>query len=166
MEVIYWIDSLSSRANPLVAGGAPRDWDVGLPATDVDLWITATGATHSIIRKLTRNYRTRMLVDNSALEGLYIKCVLDVHLHGETVQLIVVDDSSPREVISRFCCTLSEAIWKHETDELIFSPDYLMSRQIKEYIIYDGPDENRKPSEAYLKKMRSKFPDYVEKIDF
>lgn len=151
----------------MVAGGAPRDWDVGLPATDVDLWITKTQATYSIMRKLLWEHSHKtMIIDGSSRDELYIKSVVDIYIDGVTVQVIVVDNSHPSEVVGRFCCTLSEAIWKHETDELIFSPDYLMSRQLKEYIIYDGPDLNRKPSEAYLKKMRTKFPDYVEKIDY
>jgi len=165
MEVIRLINSLSSKANPLVAGGAPRDWDRNFPATDVDIWLQAwkLGPLFKALRKRYTVKCTSPYVAGN--EKKYIKAVYDVYINDTIINLVFVHDPRPEEVIGRFCCTLSEAVWCYRTDTILLSPNYVHSRLNNCYTIYNGNDPNRRPSEHYIEKMRQKFPYYREIIE-
>lgn len=157
------LTSLSRNSAPLVAGGAPRDWDVGLPATDVDLWVTTTNGHQAAILELMALYDVTPIMTRWD-PSYYIQAIYNVEVEDNLIQLIMVTDSSPTEVVGRFCCSLSEAIWLWEDDSIIVSPDYRESRRTKVLRFCTDQTGPQAPSENYLDKMKQKFPDY--EIDF
>ena len=147
----------------MVAGGAPRDWDVGLPATDVDIWLTTRRETWDLISVLKNTFQYDTVIGDYK-EGKFIHMVYNFYVGGVKLQLIFVKNSEPQEVIGRFCCTLSEAIWIPEKNEIIVSPEYIDSRANKEYDIHLDPNGYKSVSPDYRAKMRRKFPDYRENV--
>jgi len=147
----------------LVAGGAPRDWDVGLPATDVDIWLTTRCGTWNLINELKKTFTYEAIKDEYP-EDKFIHFVYNFYVGGVKLQLIFVKNSEPQEVIGRFCCTLSEAMWFPENNEILVSPEYINSRANRTYDIHLDPNGYKSVSPDYRAKMRRKFPDYKEVV--
>lgn len=97
-------------------------------------------------------------------DGKYIHMVYNFYIGGVKLQLIFVKNSEPQEVVGRFCCTLSEAIWIPLEDAIIVSPEYIDSRANKVYDLHLDPNGYKSVSPNYRAKMRRKFPDYRENV--
>ena len=92
----------------------------------------------------------------------FIHFIHNFYIGGTCFQLIWVKNSEPQEVIGRFCCNLSEAIWDCENNTGLYSPAYLEGRRRKEvHLVTGGDGRVRQCSDAYAEKMKQKFPDYT-----
>lgn len=151
--------------NPLVSGGAPRDWDVGTKANDIDVWCKAGLTMGKDVRKsLERMFSLRVEIklvspkDYPTGEG-YIEYIYSATIVGLEFQFIFVTDNSVEAVHNHVCASLSRIHFDHETLSLHPTRDYKESRKGQHIIYYD--DKGCSPRVSYVNKMKKRYPEYT-----
>lgn len=175
-KVLYMVSVLDDTA--LVAGGAPRDWYLGLPASDLDVYVcipyTSTLTVGTVIDSLKlQGFEDIQEVGDSRINSFdknnmiaseskpspeycydpYILMVLQTVFEGEVVQFII-STRDHQETIKDFYTSLSMAWYK---DATIFTTK-LFEMSIKNKVIVVTGTQFL--GNKYHEKIKSKFSDY------
>jgi hypothetical protein len=153
----------------ILAGGAPRDWFFGKPATDLDFYIYDARCDLGQTAWMERLNKT--LLDVKPLGLIEGKDPVDVdheytsmeHLRyvfegthlGMTVQVMVMSEPTYNCVVDNFCTDLSKAWWKGHN--VVPTCEFLLAHATRTIKLCD----NHNPSARYIKKIMAKFPTYV-----
>lgn len=149
---------------PTVVGGAPRDWDYGIPAQDIDIWcknITFGDEHLTLLKDLfePRGAKVGKVTNNTySREGEYIHYIFNVLWEGVDLQFIFVQNPSVKSVIDHVCCNFSEISWDWKARKLIPTYKYKCGRMSK--LLTFSDDAGRSPRDNYIAKMAKRYPDH------
>lgn len=159
-KVLYAIEGFDP--NCIVAGGAPRDWTLGNPASDIDLFFFyRENSTAWEVRKLLERalgQEVRRLGSEEMTENYTtnpnLKSVWQVVIDGVTVQLIEM--SIPTwDVVDSFPLTICKVWYKNGK----ITPTKEFEKSVDgSYII--KTDKMYANESRYLQKILAKFPDF------
>lgn len=159
-DVVMELYARLDRLNLVCAGGAPRDWDHGNPAKDLDLFFYGkTTNTKNVYDFLVNNFFDVVIKDGQDLPEEYkgnpnLICVYDFKYKGEDVQLIQVK-CSVYDYIMEFPCDLSK-IFFNVQGKLYQYYEYLLALENNHVVVC--PD--RVFGEDYFEKVINKYPNY------
>lgn len=146
----------------IVAGGAPRDWHLGKPASDIDVFFYCGQHTlntiHDMLVCAGISYEELKLggtipewyKHNPHLKGVY--CLV---VSGVKVQLMRMDEPTFESVLPQFPLSICHAWYK---DGVIHTEKPFL-RSIKHKAIYKTNTIYNNEHE-YVKKILTKFPEY------
>lgn len=146
----------------IVAGGAPRDWELGRNCQDIDLWMNEmrNWSMGNYIDMIEREFGEKpkfLGKDYGEMKNDdgHIKYVFSVPLDGKELQIIVVKDTF--NLVPRFCCNLSMA-WYMGKGRVIPGRPFRAGVAAQELVF------NKDTREEYINRMKERFPDYKVKI--
>ena len=147
--------------NPVVAGGAPRDWFFGNPARDIDIFVEA-GTDLTSILKFYENLENSFTVTKTKAElpahyqSPYISSVMDVCTSGKTkIQLVVLEEGFPAATVTdNFPISISKITYKNYSIDP--SEEFLYSVRHARLTVDVGVD----PQLPYIQKIRAYFHTY------
>jgi len=157
IDMLYPIDPYT-----IVAGGAPRDWYLGKPATDVDVFFhSAVDSITQIEEMLKRVGLTLLHCSRGDCIPAWYKlnpnliAVYDTEIEGVKVQIMQMRKSTFSSVVPEFPLSISKVWYRY--GKIVPCTSFAISVQrkiiVKTSTIYDS----RHP---YLQKILAKFPDY------
>jgi hypothetical protein len=144
------------------AGGAPRDWYLGIPAKDLDFFVDDTKSVVGFLKSIG-------VEDAEPLErsGMYesnprLNCVYEFVYEKQKCQIIVVQDTGDKlkakDIYTTFPVNVSKArYYKDKADWVLgYTSDFTYGHQFKildfkEELLYNN---------YYKRKIRSRFKDY------
>lgn len=144
----------------IIAGGAPRDWSLGLPASDIDVFVhcprTMQGQAQ-MMRTLSKMFEVPVQVLGPDLAPEYkmnssIEDVYQLEVSGTTVQVIRSKTPTFR-TLEGFPISLSKAWYKGQIIRTERSFDVSVENGVMWKTLPDYPREHK-----YLNKIRLKFP--------
>lgn len=160
-SVLYKLETLFPAA--ILAGGAPRDWEMGVVAKDLDFYLYLPNT--QVADDLMQLNRVFVGVEFKSIGGTgdntyednipYIKRVYEGVVSGEIVQLILLE--SPKDcwrVLDDFACDLCRVWYKSGT--IHYTKDF--KRAMKNGVITYNSKYNK--SNRHYKKMKERFPDW------
>lgn len=147
----------------IVAGGAPRDWYIGIPAQDIDVYFSTEAMTETMLLcqlrsafgdtlqvKFTRKDKGHLDPIYQTLEGLIR--IIDVDIDGVKVQLIQMDSSKRLfKVVDNFSISICK-VW-YKNGKINPTKDFLMT--IKSGMMFLS--EKYKWSDPHPAKMEERF---------
>lgn len=141
--------------NPIVCGGAPRDWFFNTTAKDIDIFVDPQEVT-PIVDKLSSLNITDVDVKTSEelpenYRSDYISCVISVKHLNIKYQIIVKETTE--DPLLKFPCSLSLIIYK----DFNLQPHDQFLYSLKNSLLIFRKDCNQK----YERKMISYFPNYT-----
>lgn len=146
----------------IVAGGAPRDWYLGKPATDIDVYLHFPHVPYMRQRKLLEvlEFPIKSVHENWIIPELYegnkcVKHLYNTEVDGEKVQIMFMSKPTFTCVVDTFPISISKAWYKNQQIKL--TEDFKNS--IKHKIIWKTVD-NYSEDNKYLLKIKDKFSDY------
>lgn len=160
-KVLEKLELLDYRC--IVAGGAARDWYLGKPATDLDVFLYAPQFTSASIRVETlnrlgfnitnsyENWKVNEIYKHNEYVAQLYNCVVD----EEKVQIIFMSKPTYISVVDTFPLSISKAWYKNKT--IKFSKEFEQS--IKYKIIWKTVDSYSNTNK-YILKILTKFSDY------
>ncbi len=147
----------------IVAGGAPRDWYLGIPAKDIDIFITADNrwTTSEIVEVLSKLGFEKVTPITPKEDGLqnytmnpHIRFVYNGKLDDELIQVVVLNDSTYK-IVDTFAFNVCK-VW-YKNSKVNTTPDF-------EYAIFNKvlikQGELYSSTFLYRDKIIKKFPDY------
>lgn len=155
-------------------GGAPRNWDLGVPARDLDFFLTAPISDNAALEQLlTRLVPGRFVssayIDDQVTAGGYVgngsrRAVFNFEVAGEAVQLLVNKSDFPAfEEWRTFPCTQSMVKWDFDEQRVV----PLFARRegdIAHYFRFEDEVSPKDNELAYFEKLRKYFPSQEYKI--
>ena len=157
----------------ILAGGAPRDWYMGVPANDLDFYLhlnrhnTLDSNTKSLEGVLgflgisdLKNISAKEMTDSNGdyAKMSHLRTVYETTYRSVKVQFMVMYEPTSDSVVDHFGCSLSKA-WYKPSRGLVTTEEFLYS--LKTGVIYHNVDITFK--EKYYKKMKSRFSQYTFK---
>lgn len=164
--------------NPRIMGGAPRNWYLGKPAIDIDVFFTVkvkkvdktlslkrlldlfSASVHVDFEHIEADLNSRGFnVSSGTPDGLYdgnpnLIFVWDCTFEGQKINFIwVTEDHS----IDDFVYSTSKAWYNHSTGGVQFTQDFKLSHRHKVHVQTGKKYMN---GEKYDAKMKAYFPDY------
>lgn len=146
----------------ICAGGAPRDWHFGKPATDLDIFFYTGVEQLTIVEEMLR--RVGINIDNGkagdSLPEWYklnpdLKCVYAAEVNGVNVQLMLMQYKTQDTVVPKFPFSICKAWYKR--GHITLEKDFLVAERNKVVVkcntVYN--DEHK-----YVQKIKAKFPDW------
>lgn len=114
--------------NAIIAGGAPRDWALGTPANDIDIYFYSTSSCHDMQRQIGRATGiTVKLLGHKELDGLYesmdgLMRVFEGELAGVTFQFMQMKEVvSTFSVVDNFSTSICKA-WRKDGRSVYAQP--------------------------------------------
>ena len=147
--------------NCILAGGAPRDWWVGVLANDLDFYLYCTpenGVEHTkkSIEKLVGIKLEYLGADENYEGGMReLRAVLDGEFKGQKVQFMLMGKPTWGCVLPHFGASTS-MVW-YKNGRISPSPEFLLSLNKKVLYIKAGTKQ------AFIDKTVAKFPRLVVK---
>lgn len=147
----------------IVAGGAPRDWYLGNPAKDIDIFITTdnrwtTRVTGRVLSRLGFENVSPIVPKEDGIQNYTknpnIKFVYNCKLDGESIQIIVLYDSTYR-IVDTFAFNICKVWYKNSKINTTADFEYAVSNKV---IVKQG--ELYSSTTAYKDKIVNKFPEY------
>jgi len=147
----------------ICAGGAPRDWHFGKPATDLDIFFYTSVEQITIVAEMLRHVGINLVDEGRTGDELpewyklnpALRCVYSTVVDGVNVQLMLMNDKTHNSVIPHFPFSICKAWYKHGRINL--DKDFLAAEQNKVVVkcntVYN--DEHK-----YVQKIKAKFPDW------
>ena len=158
--------------NCILAGGAPRDWWRGVPASDLDFYIHFNHGSEHVERSLKAIGFTNLKMlgeDRPEYRGINgLRYVFETKVDGMTVQIMVMTRSTYGSVLDSFCYWNSKAWWKGGPVRI--TDEFYTAMTNKVFINSTGDVVK----DSYRDKMARKFPTFrfledlgaeVEEID-
>lgn len=147
----------------ICAGGAPRDWHFGKPATDLDIFFYTTVEQLTYVSDMLRHVGIDLVDDGKAGERLpdwyklnpALRCVYSTVVDGVKVQLMLMNATTYSSVVKHFPFSICKAWYKHGyiTLEHEFNVAERHKVVVKCNTVYN--DEHK-----YVQKIKAKFPDW------
>lgn len=158
LKQLFTIDPFS-----IVAGGAPRDWYLGKPATDIDAFFyDGRQLTLSVVWDMLEaaGFKIKEVKLGGHLpewykKNPYLKAVYDVEIKGVKVQLMRMAKPTFDCVIPNFPLSLCH-IW-YKNGKIVAEKPFL--RSIKHKAIYKT-SQIYNNEHSYINKILDKFPEY------
>ena len=153
----------------VLAGGAPRDWFLGKPASDLDFYVHCKDDESQIVERLEAldiDFEflrpTSKSKESSSSEGyLYnnkINAVVNVLYEYQPPIQIIFMKCDTIEAVSSFSLSLSQIIWEPKTDTFDTSVgDFILSVERKEIYKVNPLFSDEA---TYIEKILNKFPEY------
>lgn len=147
----------------MLAGGAPRDWDNGKAAKDLDIYIqgkeneSSWSVAHRVFQVLSRLDLNIERVEDSnygSQRDNGISAVYNLKASIVPVQ-IVICEKSQEQVLELFDCSTSK-IYMRQLGYILKSDEYVVGKKYKTYFLRIDANEE------YKERIRAKFPDYKE----
>lgn len=158
LDKLFPIDPYS-----IVAGGAPRDWYLGNPATDIDVFFHVGGNTP--ISTISNMLSSVGISDTTHKDGHNIpdhykmnpslRCVFGTNIEGVDVQIMLMRSPTFESVLPQFPLSICHAWYKN--GKIVAEKPFL--RSIKHKAIYKTNTIYNNEHE-YVKKILKKFPEY------
>lgn len=145
----------------ILAGGAPRDWYLGNPASDLDFYIhTPSLSCEAEERRLER---LGFEVHRMKRKGTHyeykdmpgIRRIYEGTLRGQVYQIIIMEEPVGSSVVKRFGTSVCMASWKGE--DIITTPEFVLSHKLGVIFKQNTCHADTK----HMKKMVQKFPKYI-----
>lgn len=159
-EVLNRLFSIDPHS--IVAGGAPRDWYMGYPASDIDVFFYTT-VSLDLVDELLRHVG---IVEYQVKTGHNIpewyklnpelRVVYEFDLRGERVQLMLMKSSTFSSVVPKFPVSISKIWYK---DKTIHPTNEFKLGRATNSIIQTG--ELYGDTHAYIQKIKAKFPSFA-----
>lgn len=132
-----------------VAGGAPRDWDEGKSARDIDFFFPDNGEDReAILRRFILPEGTQPLGgDHYPDQGF---TVYELEIEGHPCNLILRDEKTIEEVVGKFPTNISQVWW--DGDSTHSTPLYRLGRRYG-FITMDPGASLR-----YISKIQRRYP--------
>jgi hypothetical protein len=158
LKQLFTIDPFS-----IVAGGAPRDWYLGKPATDIDAFFyDGRGYTLKTIKQMLESagFEITQIKLGDKIPELYkknpsLKGVFEANINGITVQMMRMSKPTFDCVLPNFPLSICH-IW-YKNNRIV--PEKHFLRSVKHKLIYKTSDIYNS-EHSYVKKILDKFPDY------
>lgn len=159
-----------------VCGGAPRNWDHGRIANDIDVYFYMSGSKASFCKAAIASHLgiqsddiIKLGSQSDAYYGLNgIKFVYQVKLGGQEYQFIVMDSPVGTNVadvvLDSFNCDLCKIAWDPINEAYERTTDYKTDRDMKRltYRMYKLEESNAKLSmERHVPKLMKQFPEHT-----
>jgi len=151
----------------ILAGGAPRDWFFGKPASDLDFYVydanfLSQGVWTERLSKTLLDVKPLGMIegkDNDEIDHEYtalkeLRYVFEGEYMGMTVQVMVMSRPTFECVVDHFCMDNSKVWWKGEY--IIPTFEFLLAHATRTLRV----SEDHAPKMRYIDKMVKKFPDY------
>jgi hypothetical protein len=146
----------------ICAGGAPRDWHFGKPATDLDIFFHTGVEQLTIVAEMLRHVGID-IDSGKAGENLPewyklnpdLNCVYSAAVDGVNVQLMFMRYKTQDTVVPQFPFSICKAWYKHGT--ITLDREFKVCEKHK-IIVKTGTlysDEHK-----YVQKIKAKFPDW------
>lgn len=132
-----------------IAGGALRDLELGLPISDVDVFIVITDR-YKMSTSLGEWYESTTDYPTNEFYSLRLKA--DNNLNLIVLDSALEDLTTEQYICHHFDCGLSRIYMK--LDDMVIRRHATYIRDVKEEAITWNPDPNPK----YVEKMKEKFP--------
>lgn len=179
------LQGLRENGHPeaIVAGGAPRNWDFGRPARDLDIYISAPFYEkelkkipcfeHIVLEKVSNKKFMDSLGELSAYDYFesnhQILDVQETNFRGTKIQIITIDKkfNFPEDFASHIFKTFDIGICKIAWNDLLGilkSLSFVSDRENKTLTVDMGELETPKNLPSRLEKMEEYFPDHKVKI--
>lgn len=146
----------------IVAGGAPRDWHFGKPATDIDVFFHTNVRQITIVEQMLKHVGIEISQSRTAdnLPEWYklnpnLLYVYETVVDGVTVQIMLMNAHTHDSVIPQFPFTICKAWYKHGRIEL--------DREFKKcerHKIVVQTNKLYSDEHKYVQKMKGKFPEW------
>lgn len=155
-------------------GGAPRNWELGVPAKDLDFFLTTPISDNDALEVLLKSLVPGTLVssiyfDAGRQAGGYMaipsrRAIYNFEVAGEAVQLLVnSSDYAAFEEWRTFPCTQSMVKWDFDTQQVI--PLYERREgDTAHYFRFEDEDNPKDNEMKYFEKLREYFPSQEYKI--
>lgn len=182
LEVLKHVQSAFAK-EAIIAGGAVRDFVMGNPYRDVDIWIptnkklVAKGLELILPKKLKFgdddyiSNRKKVERDGAFMVshdpysegcGGYINELHNLHYRGDLYQLIFVAFSDPRELVKKFFDFNFNKAW-HDGTSVTTTPEFEEDRKNKT-LTYDqsqfDPDNIKKLVAVRAAKLLARYPEF------
>lgn len=147
----------------VLVGGAPRDWLMGNPANDLDIFfclpkIKTEKEVKSLLEKIFSDINGSFISINKKSK-YYGRATYDFEINNVNVQLIKTDTHDVSTIMDSITLNISRVFYKNKT---IMAKDKAFRIAIDKNTII-CMDRNAGLSVArtnYIKKIRGRFPDY------
>jgi len=156
LDMIYPIDP-----NAIVAGGAPRNWFMGLPANDIDVYFHHHSATTGAVTRMLRHVGLNVEEVNpdAPLPEMYktlpnLRKVYRCSVGGMSVDLMFMGAPTFEGCVENFGASISKAWYKG--GRIQGDADFYLSVKTKTIVL----DEGYNHSDKYIKKVCTYFPDF------
>lgn len=154
-------------------GGAPRNWEVGAPAKDLDFFLTTPISSDAALEDLLLRLMPGKFVSSQYFEegqegGRYQsvtrRALFNFEVEGELVQLLVNKSDYPAfEEWRTFPCTQSMVKWDFDNNRTV----PLVERRVGDsahYFRFEDEDNPKDSEMNYFEKLREYFPAQEYKI--
>jgi hypothetical protein len=158
LNVLFSIDPYC-----IVVGGAPRDWYMGSPADDIDVFFytTPNSTIHMVKAQLEHvGFVIESTKDGSKVpehyqKNPYLKCVFDCVVQGTKVQLMLMREPTFRSVVPEFPLSLSKVWYKYKSINTTKEFEISVRTRVifKTSKLYSDGD-------LYVQKIKNKFKDF------
>lgn len=146
----------------IVAGGAVRDWYFNKSASDIDVFFhVREGITFSVIERMIKKaglnvvrIRTDVSIPEWYKKNQAIKAVMDMEIDGVMVQLVLLRTPTWKSAVPHFPLSICKAWYKNGVSHY--------EEEFKISVMYDTiflTSELYNNGDAYIKKIKGKFPD-------
>lgn len=147
----------------IVAGGAPRDWYLGKPATDIDVFFYVSeginmGTVDRMLKAVGIDWAVRKqghTIPEHYKMNPMLRCVYDVNFSGVPVQIMLMRQPTFKSVLPQFPLSICHTWYKnkHVRAEKPFLRSIRHKAIYKTNVIYNN-------EHGYVKKILAKFPEY------
>lgn len=143
----------------MIAGGAPRDWDFGQLANDLDVYLRMPNhSTLSLVELVCENFgitSLKQLVSN--MSEAYaklpnLKWVFEGYYEQQKVNVMVMEQGVREEIVSNFDVSLCEC-W-FDGQNIHKTKNYNLTKEHNICFI----NKNYTGKETHIKKMMQRFP--------
>lgn len=146
----------------ICAGGAPRDWHFGKPATDLDVFFYTAVDQITVVEQMLRSVGIKAS-DRRSADNLpewyklnpYLKCVYESEIDGVTVQLMLMNDKTHTSVVPHFPFTICKAWYKN--GKIHLDKEFKLCEKWK-IAVQTNPLYN--DEHKYIQKLKQKFPEW------
>lgn len=146
----------------MVAGGAPRDWELKKYANDLDIYLRMPNHnTLTLVENVLRVfgvYKLRLLTknENANYEKLPdLKWVFEGYYCNQRINIMVITKGIREEIVSNFDVSLCEC-W-FDGNEIKSTNKYKLTKETKICFVH----KNYTGKELHITKMMNRFTDYM-----
>jgi hypothetical protein len=146
----------------ICAGGAPRDWHFGKPATDLDIFFYSAVPLTGLIEKMLEHVGIKIntVRTSESLPEWYqlnphLNCVYETTVDGINVQLMLMRQDTYRSVVPEFPFSICKAWYKGGNISL--DRDF---KNCEKHKIVVQTNKLYSDEHKYVQKIKAKFPEY------
>lgn len=148
--------------NCILAGGAPRDWHFNTPARDLDFYICSRATSQRQAEEQLAKvgiHGTWLNKDNTEYNSVSgLRWVFESNCYTDLPFQVMFMEMPTYSVLASFCADISKAWWKGNLVNT--TPEFDSAHRCKN--MWLNPDNP--PSDAWIDKMRERFPDYTVSV--